>query len=82
MKPALLARAAAVENNGDAKSAQRLRQAGAHWMRHTHGRKLVEAGGDRGVLRQNLGHASVATTAIYDASAARHRRREVEKVFG
>ena len=82
MKPALLACTAAVENNGDAKSAQRLRQAGAHWMRHTHGRKLVEAGGDRGVLRQNLGHASDATTAIYDVAAARHRRRGAEKMFG
>ena len=44
--------------------------------------QFVETGGDRGVLRQNLGHASDATTAIYDRSGARHRRREVEKVFG
>lgn len=82
MKAALLACAAAVEGEGDAKSAQRIAQASPHWLRHTHGRKFVEAGGDRGVLRQNLGHASDATTAIYDRSAARHRRRQVEKVFG
>lgn len=67
----------------DALAAERIRRASPHWMRHTHGRKFVEAGGDRGVLRQNLGHASDATTAIYDRSSeARRRRREVEKVFG
>ncbi len=82
MKAALVACAAAVELGGDSRSAERIRQASPHWLRHTHGRKFVEAGGDRGVLRQNLGHASDATTAIYDRSAARHRRREVEKVFG
>lgn len=54
MKAALLACAAAVEGEGDAKSARRIRQASPHWLRHTHGRKFVEAGGDRGVLRQNL----------------------------
>ena len=42
----------------------------------------MEAGGDRGVLRQNLGHASDATTAIYDRSESKRGRREVEKVFG
>lgn len=66
----------------DAMAAERIRRASPHWLRHTHGRKFVEAGGDRGILRQNLGHASDATTAIYDRSEARRRRREVEKVFG
>lgn len=81
MKAALFACAASLEES-DSKSAQRIRQASPHWLRHTHGRMFVEAGGDRGVLRQNLGHASDATTAIYDRSGARHRRKEVEKVFG
>ena len=82
MKAALRVCATVVEEQGDPKSAQRLRQASPHWLRHTHGRKFVEAGGDRGILRQNLGHASDASTAIYDRSAAKHRRRAVEKVFG
>lgn len=51
-------------------------------MRHTHGRKFVEAGSDQGILRPNLGHASDATTAIYDHSEVKRRRPEVEKVFG
>ena len=81
MKAALAACADTVED-AEPKAAQRIRHASPHWLRHTHGRKFVEAGGDRGVLRQNLGHASDATTAIYDRSGAQHRRREVEKVFG
>ena len=81
MKAALAKCADSIEH-ADPKAASRIRQASPHWLRHTHGRKFVEAGGDRGVLRQNLGHASDATTAIYDRSGARHRRREVEKVFG
>ena len=81
MKGALRACAEEVEGD-DPQAAGRIRQASPHWMRHTHGRKFVEAGGDRGVLRQNLGHASDATTAIYDRSEAKRRRREVEKVFG
>ena len=81
MKAALAACADTVED-AEPKAAQRIRQASPHWLRHTHGRKFVEAGGDRGVLRQNLGHASDATTAIYDRSGARHRRKEIEKVFG
>lgn len=81
MKAALEACARWVERT-DPQAAERIRRASPHWMRHTHGRKFVEAGGDRGVLRQNLGHASDATTAIYDRSEAKRRRREVEKVFG
>jgi len=81
MKAALRTCADSLES-ADPQSARRIRQASPHWMRHTHGRKFVEGGGDRGVLRQNLGHASDATTAIYDRSEAKRRRREVEKVFG
>ena len=66
----------------DAVAAERIRRASPHWLRHTHGRKFVEAGGDRAILRQNLGHASDATLAIYDRGETRSRRREVEKVFG
>jgi len=81
MKGALTRCADAIEYRSPA-AAQRIRRASPHWLRHTHGRKFVEGGGDRGVLRQNLGHASDATTAIYDRSEAKRRRREVEKVFG
>jgi len=81
MKAAVRACADSLESK-DPQAARRIRQSSPHWMRHTHGRKFVEAGGDRGILRQNLGHASDATTAIYDRSEVKRRRREVEKVFG
>jgi integrase len=81
MKAALEECASSIEHKDEA-AAARIRKASPHWLRHTHGRKFVEAGGDRGILRQNLGHASDATTAIYDRSEAKRRRREVEKVFG
>ncbi|MDI4635851.1 tyrosine-type recombinase/integrase [Pelomonas sp. V22] len=81
MKDALQACADEVDST-DPAAAARIRKASPHWLRHTHGRKFVEAGGDRGILRQNLGHASDATTAIYDRSEARRRRRDVERVFG
>ncbi|MCV2366419.1 tyrosine-type recombinase/integrase [Paucibacter sp. DJ1R-11] len=81
MKDALEACAYDIEHK-DPSAAARIRRASPHWLRHTHGRKFVEAGGDRGILRQNLGHVSDATTAIYDRSGAQRRRRDVEKVFG
>lgn len=81
MKAALKACASEVEQS-DPAAAVRIRQASPHWLRDTHGRKFVEAGGDRGILRQNLGHASDATTAIYDRSEVARRRRDVERVFG
>lgn len=49
----------------DPENAQRLMKASAHWMRHTHGSHAAAAGMDIKVLQQNLGHASLATTARY-----------------
>ncbi|MBV8471613.1 MAG: tyrosine-type recombinase/integrase [Burkholderiaceae bacterium] len=66
----------------DADAAARIRRASPHWLRHTHGRMWVEGGGDRGMLRDRLGHASIATTGIYDRSDVRRQRREVERMFG
>jgi site-specific recombinase XerC len=81
VKAALLACADSLETTAP-HAARRIRRASPHWLRHTHGRKFVEAGGDRGALRDNLGHASLATTGIYDRSDVRRRRKEMEKAFG
>jgi integrase len=81
VKAALQACADALDTTAP-QAARRIRQASPHWLRHTHGRKFVEAGGDRGALRDNLGHASLATTGIYDRSDVRRRRKEMEKAFG
>lgn len=81
MKGALKACADDLERT-DPAAAARIRQASPHWVRHTHGRKWVEGGGDRGILRDRLGHASIVTTGIYDRSDMRRQRGVVEKLFG
>lgn len=81
MKAAFVACADAIDRR-DPQAAARIRRASPHWLRHTHGRKWVEAGGDRGILRDRLGHASIVTTGIYDRSDIRRQRGVVEKIFG
>lgn len=81
MKAALVACANDVERT-DPAAAARIRKASPHWVRHTHGRMWVEGGGDRGILRDRLGHASIVTTGIYDRSDIRRQRGVVERLFG
>jgi len=64
-------------NQGDdAEHAARLHQASSHWVRHTYGTSMVDAGMPLTDVRDNLGHASVVTTEIYlhDDQRERHRR--------
>ncbi|MBI5270756.1 MAG: tyrosine-type recombinase/integrase [Burkholderiales bacterium] len=81
MKGALVACADEVQRT-DPTAAAQIRRASPHWLRHTHGRMWVEGGGDRGILRDRLGHASIVTTGIYDRSDIRRQRGVVEKLFG
>lgn len=46
-------------------SAQQLLKASTHWLRHTHGSVAVEQGIPLTMIRDNLGHASIATTSYY-----------------
>lgn len=57
----------------DARAAARLRQASAHWMRHTHISHALAAGVPVEVVQQNVGHASLDTTSGYVRSE-QHRR--------
>ncbi|WP_242823274.1 tyrosine-type recombinase/integrase [Thermaerobacter subterraneus] len=50
-------------------------RASAHKLRHTFGTRLPEAGVDLLVIKDLLGHATVATTPIY-AHVAQRRPRE------
>lgn len=54
--------------------ALRLEQASAHWLRHSGASQLLLAGADLVQVRDQLGHASVATTNTYlhSAEMARH----------
>jgi site-specific recombinase XerD len=45
--------------------AEKLRRASPHWMRHTHATHALANGADLTAVRDNLRHASIATTSIY-----------------
>lgn len=55
------------DDNGAAGLARaaRLRQASAHWLRHTSGSHMTDAGVDLRFVRDNLGHESLTTTSGY-----------------
>lgn len=62
--------------------AEKLREASPHWMRHTHATHALEGGASLTTVRDNLRHASVATTSIYLHTDERRRAKELAKVFG
>lgn len=72
------------DQDDDAEHAARLRQASSHWVRHTYGTSMVDAGMPLTDVRDNLGHASVVTTEIYlhDDQRERHRRSRSHKLSG
>jgi len=49
----------------DAVDAGQLAQASAHWLRHTFGSHALARGVSRTAIQQQLGHASLSTTAAY-----------------
>ncbi|KWF17834.1 tyrosine-type recombinase/integrase [Burkholderia ubonensis] len=62
--------------------ADQLARASAHWVRHTAGSHMSDQQVDLRFVRDNLGHASLATTSVYlhaeddarhEATQARHR---------
>lgn len=55
----------------DPAGAQTLLKASAHWMRHAHGFQAIASGVEPGIVQQNMGHASPASTARYAVSDAR-----------
>lgn len=74
--------AARVELRGDAGAlhqAARLRQASAHWLRHTAGSRMADADMDLRHVRDNLGHESLTTTSLYLHSTDDARHRETEQ---
>jgi integrase len=73
--------AVALEEEGNAVAAERLRAASTHWLRHTHGALGVKAGIRTSTIRDSLGHVSIATTGIYLNDDLLERKREMEKLF-
>ncbi len=65
----------------DKLSAQRIREASTHWLRHTYGSLSAARGVPQDVLQENLGHQSMATTSIYRSAEKGRRHRAVQLAF-
>lgn len=72
--------AAHIELRGDKLLADRLREASAHWLRHTFATATVLKGQDIRVVATMLGHSSVDTTMGYTRQEALDLIRAAEKV--
>jgi site-specific recombinase XerC len=64
----------------DPAAGRRLLAASAHWLRHTHGSHAVRRGVPIELVRDNLGHSSLATTSIYIHTDRDQRYREMAKL--
>jgi site-specific recombinase XerD len=62
--------------------ADKLRAATPHWMRHSHASLALSKGAELTSVRDNLRHASVATTSIYLHSDDVKRARQMGEAFG
>jgi site-specific recombinase XerD len=62
--------------------AAKLRRASPHWLRHTHATHSLNAGVELVAVRDNLRHASIATTSTYLHGNDRRRARQVNVAFG
>lgn len=69
-----------IETGGDAATADRLRKASAHWLRHTFATVAVLKGQDIRVVADLLGHSNVETTMGYTRQDALDLLRAAEKV--
>ena len=60
---------------------EKLRHASPHWLRHTHATHALDTGVELVVVRDNLRHASVATTSTYLHGEEAKRARQVSAAF-
>ena len=72
--------ATAIEKDAPA-TAEKLRRASPHWMRHTHATHALARGVELTTVRDNLRHASVATTSIYLHTDEVKRARQIGDAF-
>jgi len=61
--------------------AAKLRRASPHWLRHTHATHALNAGVELVAVRDNLRHASIATTSTYLHGDEAKRARQVGAAF-
>lgn len=62
-------------------TAEKLRKASPHWMRHTHATHALARGAELRSVRDNLRHASLSTTSIYVHTEDTKRARQLEAAF-
>ena len=62
-------------------TSEKLRRATPHWMRHTHASHALGAGADLTTVRDNLRHASLATSSIYLHTDQVKRARQIRDAF-
>jgi len=80
LKRVFVAAAAALQADGRARDAAHVRRASTHWLRHTFGSVAVAAGVPLDVIRENLGHATLATTSVYVHATLDRRMRELARM--
>ncbi|MFM0417069.1 phage integrase family protein [Paraburkholderia aromaticivorans] len=61
--------------------AEKLRRASPHWMRHSHASHALARGADLTSVRDNLRHASIATTSVYLHSDEIKRAKQMGAAF-
>jgi site-specific recombinase XerD len=76
------ATAAIVVGERSPATADKLRRATPHWMRHTHATHALDGGAELKSVRDNLRHASIATTSVYLHGDDVRRAKQVAGVFG
>jgi site-specific recombinase XerD len=75
------ATAVEVVEEGSPALAEKLLQATPHWTRHTHATHLLEGGAELTTVRDNLRHASLATTSMYLHTDDARRAKQVADRF-
>ena len=73
--------AADVVEEGTPALAEKLRLATPHWTRHTHATHLLQGGAELTTVRDNLRHASLATTSMYLHTDDARRAKQVADRF-
>ncbi|KWI26340.1 site-specific integrase [Burkholderia stagnalis] len=61
--------------------AEKLRRASPHWMRHSHASHALARGAELTAVRDNLRHASIATTSMYLRGDDLKRSRQFAEAF-
>jgi site-specific recombinase XerD len=62
-------------------TAEKLRRASPHWMRHTHASHALARGAELIMVRDNLRHSSISTTSTYLHSDEVQRARQFDQAF-